>query len=187
MNRPTLIILTLVILLVVVTTWLSQKSEQPKSTTKPVTEGIADYFIRDFEGTVTGKNGTPVQLMKADYLVHYTDSDLTELTQPALTVYRDHGDQWLVKAEQGLMEGEGDEVQLSGEVTLTQRSKKQPVVLRTDTLRLYPDRHYAETDSAVDIRAPSGRIRGVGMKVYGEEDRVILLSAIRGTYEATSR
>jgi len=187
MNRSTLLIIALVILLVVATTWLSQKSEQPSPTVKTADEGIADYFIRDFEGTLTGQDGKPSQLLKANYLVHYADSDFTDMEKPSLTVYRGDGKQWLVTAERGRMESDGEEVQLTGGVTLSQRSKQQPIQLQTETLRLYPERHYAETDSAVDIRAPSGHIRGVGMKVYGEEDRLLLLSAIRGTYNATTR
>lgn len=187
MNRPTLLIVALVILLVIATTWLSQKSEAPTPTTKAEAEGIADYFIRDFQGMLTGQDGKPSQLLKANYLVHYSDTDFTDMDQPNLTVYRGEGEQWLVKADHGRMEGDGEEVQLSGGVTLSQLSKQQPIQLHTDTLRLFPERHYAETDSAVDIRAPSGRIRGVGMKVYGEEERLLLLSAIRGTYNATPR
>lgn len=187
MNRPTLLILALVTLLVIATTWLSQKSEQPTPVTRPDAKGVADYFIRGFEGTVTAKNGTPSHYMKADYLVHYAVSDITELEQPDLTVYRKAGEQWLVQALHGRMEGEGSEVLLRGKVILTQRSKQQPLQLRTNLLRLYPERHYAETDSAVDIRAPSGHIKGVGMKVFGEEDRLLLLSDIRGTYDATAR
>lgn len=187
MNRPTLLILGLVTLLVLATTWLSQKSEQPPPIAGPGAEDVADYFIRGFEATVTANNGRPSHYLKADYLAHYAGSDVTELEQPDLTVYRRPGEQWLVRASHGRMEGEGDEVLLRGKVLLTQRSQQQPLQLRTDKLLLYPGRHYAETDSAVDISAPSGRIKGVGMKVFGEEDRLLLLSDIRGTYDATAR
>jgi len=186
MNRPTLLILALVTLLVIATTWLSEKSEQPKRVTPSEAGGVVDYFIRGFEGTVTANDGTPSQYLKAVSLKHYAASGVTELEQPDLTIFQKPGEQWLVTAQQGRMSDKEKEVQLRGNVVLTQRSKQQPLKLRTDTLKLYPQRHYAETNSAVTITAPTGQIRGVGMKVYGEEQRLLLLSAIRGTYHATA-
>jgi lipopolysaccharide export system protein LptC len=187
MNRPTLLILALVTLLVVATTWLSRKSEQPRPKEAAGAEGVADYFIRGFEGTVTAKNGAPSHLLKADSLVHYAGNDMTELEQPDLTIFRPQGERWTVSARHGRMQGEGDTVFLSGRVRLRQRSQRQPLQLRTETLQLYPQRHYAETDRAVDITAPGGRIQGVGMQIFGEEDRLVLLSDIRGAYDATAR
>lgn len=189
MNRTTLLILVLVVGLVAATSWLSQKSESPSKPADEETAGVADYFIRGFEGTVTGNNGRPTHYLKADYLVHYTDSNITELEKPDLTVYQEKGEKWHIQSELGRMQedGENDEVLLQGNVTLTQQTRQQPLKLSTETLLLYPERQYAETDSAVDIRAPGGHIRGVGMKVFGQEERLQLLSDIRGTYEATIR
>jgi len=187
MSRPTLLILILVTLLVVATTWLSEKSEQPEKVSGAEAKGVVDYFIRGFEGTITANNGTPSQYLKAESLMHYADTDITELEQPNLTIYRKPGEQWLVTAKHGRMSAEGNEVLLRGDVVLTQRSKQQPLKLSTETLQLYPQRHYAESSSAVTIKAPTGQIRGVGMKVYGDEQRLLLLSAIRGTYNATAR
>lgn len=186
MNRNTLLVLALVALLVVATTWLSEKSEQPKPVTPAEAEGVVDYFIRGFDGTETASNGTPSQLLKAASLRHYAATGVTELEQPDLTIYRKPGEQWLVRAHQGRMTDEGNELQLSGQVILTQRSKQQPLTLSTDNLILYPQRHFAETKSAVTITAPTGKIQGVGMKVYGDEQRLLLLSTIRGTYYATA-
>jgi lipopolysaccharide export system protein LptC len=189
MNRPTLLILALVTLLVFATSWLSRKSEQPTAPTGTDAVDAADYFIHGFEGTVTGKNGAPSHYIKAESLVHYGDSNVTELEQPSLTVYHKPGEQWHVQSSHGRMQGEGenDEVLLDGKVILNQRSKRQPLKLTTEKLLLYPGRRYAETDSAVDISTPSGRIKGVGMKVFGDEERLQLLSDIRGIYDAPIR
>ncbi len=189
MNRSTLFILALVTLLVVATTWLSRKSGQPTPTARPDAEEVTDYFIHGFEGTVTGPNGHPSHHLKADSLAHYTHSNITVLEQPDLTVYRKPGEEWHIQSQRGQIKGDdiNDVVVLEGKVILSQHSKQQPLKLRTESLRLYPERRYAETQSAVDISAPGGRIKGVGMKVFGDEGRLQLLSDIRGTYDATLR
>ena len=189
MNRPTLLILALVILLVIATSWLSRRSSQPAPSAGEDAAQAADYFIRGFEGTVTGENGRPSHHLKADSLVHYGHSNITELEQPDLTVYQKPGEQWRIQSRHGRIEGESvnDEVLLEGKVVLTLRSQQQPFKLRTELLRFYPDRRYAETESKVDISSPGGRITGVGMKVFGDDGRLQLLSDIRGTYDATLR
>lgn len=187
MNRRALIIISLVTLLVIATTWLSQRSDKPVPRTAQTEVQLADYFIRGFDGTVTTANGLPSYHLVSGSLTHFAESDTIELTQPNLTVFRPQEEQWQVEAENGTMEGDGNQVTLRGKVILTQQSKTQPLQLRTDELLLYPDSQYGETDYPVTISAPSGSVSGVGMKVYGKENRLLLLSDVRGRYETTVR
>lgn len=187
MNRRALLIIFLVALLVIATTWLSQKSEKPTPSAKQTAAPLADYFIRGFDGTITTVNGLPSYHLKSGSLIHFAESDIIELSQPNLTVFRPQEEQWLVKADNGRMEGDGNQVTLRGKVLLTQQSKTQPLQLKTDELLLYPDTQYGETDYPVTISSPNGRVSGVGLKVYGKENRLLLLSEVRGHYDSTVR
>lgn len=187
MNRRTLFLLSLVALLVIATTWLSQKSEKPTPTAEQAAAPVADYFIRGFDATITAANGLPSHHLRSDSLTHFAESGIVELEQPYLTVFRPHDEQWRVEAKSGRMEGDGNQITLRGKVILTQQSRAQPLQVTTDKLLLYPDKQYGETDTPVTISAPSGRVSGVGMKVYGEENRLLLLSDVRGRYDSALR
>ena len=187
MNQRALLILFAVALLVIATTWLSQQGEKTPPTAAQTTAPVADYFIRGFDATVTAADGLPSHQLKSDALTHFAESGIVELEQPHLTVFRPQGEQWLVEAEHGRIEGDGNQITLRGKVILTQQSKVRPLQVTTDKLLLYPDTQYGETDTPVTISAPSGRVSGEGMKVYGMENRLLLLSDVRGRYDSTVR
>ncbi len=189
MKRRTLFRLSLValLLLVLLTTWLSQRGQAPKPRPEQIGEPITTYFIRGLEATVTGADGQPSHQMQSDALLHYAEVDRVELKQPSLTVYLPEGEQWQIEAEQGSLEGESNQITLEGSVLLSQRSDTQPLKMETDRLQLYPDTRYGESDALVTISAPSGRISGTGMQLYGDERRLLLLSEVRGQYDSTIR
>lgn len=187
MSRRNLLRLFLVALLVFVTTWLSQKGKEPKPTPDQAGVPITTYFIRGLDATVTTAEGLPSHHMKSDALLYFADSDHTELKQPQLTVFLPQGEQWQVEAADGRIDGQSNQISLEGTVILTQRSDNQPLKLETDHLQLYPETRYGESDTLVTVSAPSGRISGVGMQLYGDERRLLLLSEVQGHYDTTVR
>lgn len=187
MNRRALLLLSFVVLVLLATTWLSQKGKEPESVPGQAGVPVTTYFIRGLDGTVTNADGEPSNQLKADALLHYADSDLVELKQPLLTVFLPQGEQWQVGAKLGFLEGERNQITLEGSVVLDQRAGGQPLKVETDRLQLYPDTRYGESDDLVTISAPSGRISGVGMQLYGDEQRLILLSEVKGQYDSTIR
>ena len=187
MSRRNLLRLFLVALLVFATTWLSQKGKEPEQAPDQAGVPITTYFIRGLDATVTTAEGLPSHRMKSDALRYYADSDHTELKQPQLTVFLPQGEQWHVEAADGRIEGQNKQISLEGTVILTQRSDTQPLKVETDHLQLYPDTRYGESDALVTISAPSGHISGVGMQLYGDERRLLLLSEVQGHYDTTVR
>lgn len=187
MNRRTLLILSLVALLLIATTWLSQRSEKPSPSAEQAAAPLIDYFIRDFDASITAANGLTSHHLKSGYLTHFAESGVIELELPQLTVFRPKAEQWLVEAQLGRMEEDGNQITLRGKVVLTQQSKVRPLRVTTDKLLVYPDTQYGETDTPVTISAPSGRISGVGMKIFGEKNQLLLLSDVRGRYDSSVR
>jgi lipopolysaccharide export system protein LptC len=186
LNLRALLVVSLVTLLVIATTWLSETTEKPALEPEEAA-ALTDYFLRDFEATVTGADGHPSHHIKSGSMIHFAESGVVELTNPRLTVFRPQGEHWQAEAEQGRMEGDGNEVILRGKVILKQQSRARPLQVNTEKLHLFPDTQYGETDTPVTISSPGGRLSGVGMKVYGEENRLLLLSDVRGRYDSTTR
>lgn len=181
MTRRMLLLIALVTLLAIATNWLSQKSEKrpPKSTSA---QHLPDYFIRGLNSTVTDKNGKPSHQLQAESLVHYPDDDVTELKHPDITVLGDEkASRWHATARQGKVEGKNNRILLQGDVNLHQSGDGE-LLLQTESLRIDSARHYAETDAPVTLHSAGTKLQGTGMKAYGDEQRLQLLSDVRGKY-----
>ena len=181
MNRRMLLLLIFVTLLFALTSWLSHKSDAPSPQKTAAIQQLPDYFIRGLDSTITGEDGAPSHRLSADSLTHYPHTDTTELTQPALTIFERDRTAWQASAEHGTLVGGEEELLLRGQVQLNQRGDHRLDVL-TEWLRIDIERQYAETDAPVTLTNPSSQLEGVGMQAYGEEQRLLLHSNVRGHY-----
>ena len=76
-----------------------------------------------------------------------------------------------------------DTLTLKGNVVVVQTHKNgEASELRTSVLYLEPSRRYAHTDKPVTINDAGGTIKATGMKIFFNEQRVELLSAVIGRY-----
>jgi lipopolysaccharide export system protein LptC len=87
-------------------------------------------------------------------------------------------------AEEGRIDQNGQLITLFTDVRVFQESEQEGLLeLLTSELRIKASQQYAETDKAVKMRAQQGHLDTLGMKAYLGEDRIELLSRVRGTYE----
>lgn len=170
-------------LLVVLTSWLPR--QEPESASGGAEQAqLPDYFIKGFSSSATDPTGRTNQQLVAATLTHYPDNDLTTLEQPNITVTNEDGTSWHATADKGeLSGGKTDKLLLQEQVILRQQGDES-LTLRTDWLRVDRERHYAETDAPVTIDSSKGHIEGVGLNLYGDEQRLLVRSAVRGQYEA---
>ena len=183
MTRRMLLLIGLVALLALATNWLSRKSESrpPKSA---AARHIPDYFIKGLESTVTDTTGRPSHQLRADALLHYPDDDTTELERPDITVLgNEKASRWHATAERGKVESQQHQILLVGNVRLKQYGSSK-MSLQTDWLRINSEQHYAETRAPVTLQSAGTQLQGIGMKAYGDEQRLQLLSEVRGQYAA---
>jgi lipopolysaccharide export system protein LptC len=181
MTRRMLLLLAFVALLVVVTGWLSRKSEIPAPGDSEAARNLPDYFMRDIESLITDKSGRASHRLNAVALFHYPQGDLSKLEQPDVTVLSDTDGGWHASAVEGAYRGTLHELRLDGDVRVTQRGEREMRLL-TETLTIDTQRNYAETAAAVTLEGPASRLQGVGMQLYGDEQRLLLLSEVRGRY-----
>jgi lipopolysaccharide export system protein LptC len=100
---------------------------------------------------------------------HYEEEGLTRLVTPALTLNRAPQPPWFARAERGFVrdtESAGSRaaevILLRDDVHLVQR-EPDPVEITCATLRIYPERQFAETDQPVIIQTANGRSTAAGM------------------------
>ncbi|SRR5690606_33161116 len=110
--------------------------------------------------------------------------DYSLVDQPQMVFYPANSTApWQIRAELGYLRADGQHLRLDRGVEAEQQSPKQGLIqIETESLSIHPGKQYAETDKAVKMRAQLGQLETLGMRAYLSEDRIELLSNVRGTY-----
>lgn len=146
----------------------------------------ADYFMEDFVLTLMDQAGQPLYRLAGTHMVHYLDNDTVEVTAPHAIFYHHVAPRWEVVAEQGLTNSRGDEIYLLGKVVIRQfgdNVKTSKMKILTRDVRVEPEIKYAETNQPVTLLNSFGRTDAIGAQVYLKEERIELLSQVKGDYE----
>ncbi len=183
-------------LVVAALAWLSAEWLWEQEAETPAEAPLADVESPDafMEGVVMramNTQGRPRYEMRATRAVHFSRGDRTEFNTPFITFYRPDGKLWTLAAERGRASDGDRDILLSGEVLMRRpQNPAQPtgpaaVEVFTRELRIFSDREYAETDQPTTIVHAYGQVDAVGMKVWFEQERLQLLSQVKGIYAST--
>jgi len=172
----------------------------------------SDYVIDDFTTTSMDKTGWPQYRLDAKRMVHYPDTDTSELEKPYLIFFNakihdksihdgskriplDHEKispdypAWHAESEQGRILGNGKVIFLLGKVHLWKNNNTgtMEIDMRTRDLRILPDLSYGETDEMIIIRTATSETRSIGMRTHIRPSRVELLSGVETIYQKIQR
>ena len=147
-----------------------------------------DFYMENFQSTVMGPDGRPQRRVEAEYMAHFPDTDTHEFQRPYMVMYRDLGPPWHVRSERGWVSASGDVMLLLGQVHIWRNdaSGNKELDIKTEDMRVLPERDYGETDKPVVITTPTSQTHGVGMRAHLAESRLELLSNVRTHYEAST-
>ncbi|PWV61801.1 LPS export ABC transporter periplasmic protein LptC [Plasticicumulans acidivorans] len=108
----------------------------------------------------------------------------TFVTQPIAHTFEVGQPIWEIHAETGWVAPRNEVIDLRGAVRAERPAStgQLPLVLETRNVRLIPSKNYAETAEPAHITSPDGVVDAVGFRVWLDEDRVELISQVRGTY-----
>lgn len=113
-----------------------------------------------------------------------THKDYAELKLPKLTLHSSEKPPWRITADEGKAEKNGDLIKLWGNVHIWQQDEfGQISELTTPYLVVKPEQQYAETDKPVMIVSAGSTTNAVGMKAFLQQDKIQLLSQVRGIHE----
>lgn len=172
----TLVVVTLVFVLNHSNSAVENSARNSSPSAKP------DYSMLKFNATVMDKNGLPNYQLQALKMDHFQTGRITQVTEAIFSFLHDAQLSWQVAAPQGIIDELGDQVSLSGGVTIAWQHPSGTTTINTDKLRFVPSANYAETADPVTISDPNGNISATGMRVYLNSDRVMLMSRVKGTY-----
>lgn len=181
-NRA-LLALGVLLLLAVFSQWLLSVNTGP-SAPKTTVSHDPDYTMENFIITTMGATGAPEHRLQARYLAHYPDDGSTELTAPQFTLYERDDGPWQVSAGRGWVGGRQKFVVLRDNVLVEnpQAGPGKAVRMTTSELEVLPDDKFAQTGQPVTLQSQNALTHAVGMRAYLDEERLQLLSKVKGTY-----
>ena len=146
-----------------------------------------DYYMDNFTRTQMDRFGKPKNRLSAERMVHYPNDDSSELVHPVLQIYNSDGPPWNISADSAWVGQNNQVVLLHGDTFIWRNDAqgKLAVQIVTSNVRVLLDSRYADTDDYVAITdVPSvSLMTGVGMRADLGQDRLELLSHVRGWYE----
>ncbi len=132
---------------------------------------LPDYVVTHFTAVEMDDRGKPSRRLVAEELRQYVDEDVSELTQPRMTLYQTDGEPWRARADSGIVMASGEEIQLHGGVELERNGNlaTRSAHIATELLRIWHHRAYAETDRAVVATSDLDRLTATGMRLWYAE------------------
>ena len=177
------------LLLTLITWWGVHYYGSPPEPPKKPSPGKIDYYARGLQRTVMDEKGKPKEFLVVDEQVHYEGDNHSDLTNPVMTIYVEHGPPWVIHSQTATVPGEGDEVFLHGDVLVTRDEDEsgRTMHIETTNARVQPDRRYAETDEHILVLSPPDTMTGVGAKVnFGDELQYTIISEAHRKHEVES-
>lgn len=159
----------------------SGEEYQPVTSDRETINDI-DGFLVQSETVQFDDTGKLKSRMLSDRIDHYPGQDRSKITLPTIHVYSDSGSETIATAERGEVGPDNQEILLIDNVNITEQVSGG-YRLDTDFLRVEPDNDYAETHSPVTLLQKNSQLKSVGMKIYMDQDRILLLQDVRGHHE----
>lgn len=179
-DRPILLAVLVVIALASGLLVLRHQSTQEKSAVPSLTMG---YYVKDARLTGTGPDGRITYQLRAASAEQNLGDGAVTLHDVALAYVPAAEVPWQLRAERGQIPPDRNIILLSGGVVAaTRTSAAPPTLIRTEHLELDPDAFVASTPAVVAVERPRSTLHARGMRVYLKQDRLQLLTDVRGTF-----
>ncbi|MET4000166.1 LPS export ABC transporter periplasmic protein LptC [Marinobacterium sp. MBR-109] len=144
-----------------------------------------DFFVREARITRWNPSGEMAQELNSPLMRHYPEPAEMLFDKPITLIPREQGGELRILAQEGRMPDSQERIVLAGDVQLHDNPPSGSASeMLTERLTLYPPRDYAHTDLPVRVIRGQDHTEGRGMEVFFDEQRVELLSEVKGTYHA---
>ena len=164
--------------------WVESSLREPV----PVESQEPVLVIQRFRAVRMTVAGLPEYMLEAPLLKQLPGQLGTQVEQPQMDWYQPDGRtrEWRLRSEQGWIAPNQEQVRLEGKVVMirTAESGQPPVTMTTRDVLVRPDSRYAETAAPARAVTPGGELRAVGVRAYLDQERLELLSKVRGVYES---
>lgn len=157
------------------------REPEPAKSQEPV------MIIERFRAVRLNTVGLREYVIESPQLAQLPDKLGTRIEWPVLDWYQLDGQtrEWRLQAEQGWVAADQQIVRLEGAVTMIRlaASGKPPVTVTTRDVLVRPGERYVETAAPARAITPGSELRAIGVRAWLDQERLELLSKVRGTYE----
>lgn len=145
---------------------------------------LPDAIMEDVVSVAYDKQGKPRLKIATPRMVHYNDSDATDLTTPEVTLYRKSPQPWRITSQYAKATDGTDKVDFWENVIIqhTGDENTPTTLIKTPTLTVRPELQTAQTHDAITLIQPSIVVKSIGMFADMESGNIKLLSEAVGEY-----
>ena len=173
------------VLLAIASFWILRQLEPDLFAGRRTQRHVPDFYMENFVTTTMDETGAPKRRVEAEYVAHFPDTDTHEFQRPDMLIYHSEGSPWHVSSERGWLSSSGDVMLLLGKVHIWRNGadNKKSLDIRTEDLRVLPEREYGETDKPVVITTATSKTTGTGMRAHLGQSRLEILNDVHTHYE----
>jgi lipopolysaccharide export system protein LptC len=147
-----------------------------------------DSYMENVQATNFNSKGQPSLKLTTPKMLHYPENNTTYITTPRLVVYRQSPEPWYVNADYAKATNGMDEILFWSHVDIHHLAdiENPSMLLRTETLTIFPNEQIAQTDAPVTFTQPDTTVHAVGMLANLDVGTIKLLSQTQGEYDPVS-
>jgi len=176
---PSLIALSLLLLLVAGTWWAADYAQRaiPIDPPRRITHE-KDSWARDFVMLRTDPGGNPINRLEGTYVEHFPDDDSYHVTEPRAVGQQIGNPVTIGVAKTAVMEAGGKRIIMNGDAHVKRLpdSKNDALDVRSQQLIIVPDDDVVYTDLPAQVHKGASRMNGTGMH-YNNTTRQLRVSA----------
>lgn len=173
--------LVLVGFLAALTFWLERVAQFGGEPSHAKERHDPDFYVEQFRVRRYDDDGSLLNTLVAEKMLHFPDDDTTKVIGPRLTY--EHRPQTEVTAKTAWLDKDGKHVRLDDDVRIVRAGENAApdTVITTSVLYVTPDNEYARTDAPVTITQGQTVIRGGGATVDNKGRVSVLSGRVNGT------
>lgn len=178
------LILATLITVAIFALWLQQDSKLLPRVNEQETSRFPDYFMDNFSITSMNTEGSPGYTLQASKMLHYSDDDSAELTNPVLT-FHDQDKTIRLQAKRAQYLQQQNLLHLYDDVSI-QRSgeqNKNELTILTDYLKIDTQSRIAHTDHMTRIQTTDIKLSSKGLTYDNRQGILTLNAQVKGIYE----
>ena len=185
-NRLRLIVASLLVLALLLVWQFGFRSSDTQQTFT-VNDRRIDWFVNEGLLTRYDLDGNRRSVTDAQTITHFEGRRESELTRPYSVGFKPSQEvTHTLSAMRATYQDDNSRLDLAEQVELHHNPETdQAVAMFTPSLTYFPNSELAVTEDPVEITSSSGETRAIGMEFYTAENRMELLSTVRGNYVAT--
>jgi lipopolysaccharide export system protein LptC len=185
-RAPLTVVLVLAALVSGWSVWKQHRQDQA-----PVVSGArADYVLEEFELVSLNKQGKESFTLRGPRLAREPSKKTIDIATPVFVIPPGEsasGQAWEVRASNGWVSPDGDELRLRGNVHGTSVGAGPQTTLATQEMNVFPETRRATAPGKVVITRPGSILSGRGLQLDLASKRYLFKSEVRHRYVPHSR